>query len=1316
MNLSLCFSCLDAWGFSVARFLLCVLWQSSLVFAATLLISRMLRRRRPSVRHALWVGALLLAPLLPFLTSGAQHAGAPQASFSVLPAYSQPSADFAGFPEAASMQSFDAPSQSESTSPPPRPAIVNPLDYPWALGLLVYLLGATLFLTWFGMGRRQIRRWLRSSLACTDARVLSLFPQAYPVFESVRVPVPVSVGVLHPRILLPQNLAARLTDEELHAVALHEAAHLKRHDPLILTLVSLVRALLFFHPLVWLAARQVSTLAEHCADDAVLDATREPLPYAQMLARLSEELPTRSLSTEMATGLLFTKSAFLARVEAVLSDRTRIRRLSRWALAGTMIGIAASLAVALSLPLGETSKSAPILASTELPSADYQSLIGRHNALVAKLDGAFQHDDAIGQLHREFIKLFDTTIYPQMDAAYEAQIRIVEVYSASPEPPWTDDDEKRIWGELSEPCCSTFGDLFHRIDSLLAAGALDISATDAATARKMYHLLIEHVTPSLSLQNRPVIFFRHRFDGDLRVRERGYGLNRMCATYIIPILSFVPSNLRNDRQELEALVDKLKIVTPPETEPPAPYKPPAVRHYDSQVAKLDTRDRWYWDVRYSLDRLGKRRIGDGSAQMQSPRPEPAPTPRGRVLPFPKDRSIGKVWIIDSTSPVSWKLDWKEFAQAQGDVEIPPGKLVQLQVSEKAGGDLSPLANLRASDIDVLSLYGAAVGDEDLTTVKRFSGLKGLALIYTSATGLGLAHVADLKQLGELELNGSSNLTDDSLSHLSQLASLHFLGLGFTGIGDAGLEHLKPLTHLTDLDLRSCAVTDKGLETLTDLKALEELWLDDTRISDAGLRPLGKLEKLTVLGLSGDAITDAGLSYLIDMKNLENISAFHTRITDAGMIYLQGLPRLRGAFICNIGDEGVAHLSGLPALTHLGIDNATFTAASISSFKKMRALRWVGFSSDSKNEVLLAALRRALPDCEVEYHRQGTLGELRDRLDQMLARVGGAVKTWTAPPNGGSEVTPAPTPQGRVLHFPADRSLGTVLIPDGTRSPSESLKWKVFAEARGDVEVPPGRSVRLAVIGGGADLSPLRNLAFGDLQSVQIGNAPVTDHDVFCIAQIPELPELTFGCWNQGPDGLAHLSKMRSLRTLEFSDITGEGIAALPAVPSLRELKIRRKGPDFTPTQMEGIARQSGLLSLWLTAGLTGDECIARLTRLTSLKQFRYGQPFLGGGKGLEVLTDRTLAALGEISTLESIALYDGNYTSDGLAHLARLPNLRVLEMPNNSGFTDAGLAHIAKMKRLESLYLRGNGLSNRALDELSAALPGCKIRLLDRGY
>ena len=58
---------LDAHGFAVLRILLAVLWQSSILFLAIAAVTWMLRKRRASARHAVWLAALILAPLFPLL-------------------------------------------------------------------------------------------------------------------------------------------------------------------------------------------------------------------------------------------------------------------------------------------------------------------------------------------------------------------------------------------------------------------------------------------------------------------------------------------------------------------------------------------------------------------------------------------------------------------------------------------------------------------------------------------------------------------------------------------------------------------------------------------------------------------------------------------------------------------------------------------------------------------------------------------------------------------------------------------------------------------------------------------------------------------------------------------------------------------------------------------------------------------------------------------------------------------------------------------------------------------------------------------------
>ncbi len=373
---------LDRLGFAAMGFLLSIMWQSSLLFGATALLAWALRRRSVAARHALWAAALFAAPLLPALGWLGSRAGAPRAELPVMPGYEAPALPRPTSPSpvvrpgpraaapvapAPSMPvAPTAPAAEPAPAPTAEPAAPTPArspSYPWAVGLVVYVVGAVAFLSLVALGRLRLRRCLRRGRRVCEPRVVGAFAEAaravglrrtVALVESGRVEAPIALGLLRPHVLLPVGFAAGLSDGELGAMAAHEVAHVRRNDALVLEAVSVLRALLFFHPLVWVAARQVAALAEQAADDAALAAIGEPTRYARMLARLAVALPARALSTELAAGFILSKSAFLRRVEAILSDRRdQIRRLTRWALAGTLVAVLASLALAVALPLGQ---------------------------------------------------------------------------------------------------------------------------------------------------------------------------------------------------------------------------------------------------------------------------------------------------------------------------------------------------------------------------------------------------------------------------------------------------------------------------------------------------------------------------------------------------------------------------------------------------------------------------------------------------------------------------------------------------------------------------------------------------------------------------------------------------------------------------------------------------------------------------------------------------------------------------------------------------------------------------------------------------
>src|SRR5205085_2984594 len=83
--------------------------------------------------------------------------------------------------------------------------------------------------------------------------------------------MPMTWGTLAPKILLPAE-AHLWSPERRRLVLLHELAHVARRDSLSRSAAALVCVLYWFHPGVWLAARQLRLEQEYAADDRVLKA------------------------------------------------------------------------------------------------------------------------------------------------------------------------------------------------------------------------------------------------------------------------------------------------------------------------------------------------------------------------------------------------------------------------------------------------------------------------------------------------------------------------------------------------------------------------------------------------------------------------------------------------------------------------------------------------------------------------------------------------------------------------------------------------------------------------------------------------------------------------------------------------------------------------------------------------------------------------------------------------------------------------------------------------------------------------------------
>jgi beta-lactamase regulating signal transducer with metallopeptidase domain len=110
------------------------------------------------------------------------------------------------------------------------------------------------------------------------------------VLVSARVPAPVLIGWIAPVILLPATAMTGLSSAQVAAVLAHELSHVRRHDYLVNLLQTMVEAVFFFHPAVWLISRRVREDRELCCDDLALGLT-DRVTYATALHTLAQRRP-----------------------------------------------------------------------------------------------------------------------------------------------------------------------------------------------------------------------------------------------------------------------------------------------------------------------------------------------------------------------------------------------------------------------------------------------------------------------------------------------------------------------------------------------------------------------------------------------------------------------------------------------------------------------------------------------------------------------------------------------------------------------------------------------------------------------------------------------------------------------------------------------------------------------------------------------------------------------------------------------------------------------------------------------------------------
>lgn len=191
---------------------------------------------------------------------------------------------------------------------------------------------------------------------------------------------------------------------------------------------------------------------------------------------------------------------------------------------------------------------------------------------------------------------------------------------------------------------------------------------------------------------------------------------------------------------------------------------------------------------------------------------------------------------------------------------------------------------------------------------------------------------------------------------------------------------------------------------------------------------------------------------------------------------------------------------------------------------------------------------------------------------------------------------------------------------------------------------------------------------------------LTDASLHALSSLPRLEELSIPGAPITDAGLAHLKKIRTLRSLELGDAGG-----FNGVPN----QVAIKGP--------GLSHLAELPDLWrfefYSSGMTGEAFrhLGTLRQLTDLK--------LAG----DAITDDDLRFLASLTNLESFEIAAPRIDGSGFQHLRGLTKLQRVCILQSPRFSDAAIPFLAQLPALETVMIYGTRVTASGLEGFRAA-------------
>ncbi len=309
------------------------IWQGLVLAAGVGICLRLVPRTTAAVRFAIWTAVFAVLAVLPLVHFSGVRAGSVTAGH----------------------------------------AAVVRLDVRWSFAIAALWLAVSLVRgVTLAMSAMRLRRiWKRAvPVAGYEAMLAAAGVRGVELCASKDVDRPSVIGFFSPRIMVPEELFAELSDAELEQVVLHEAGHLRRRDDWLNLLQKLGLVLVPLNPVLMWIERRLCLERELACDEDVLRLTKAPKAYATCLANLAEHRLGRPAAA-LSLGAWEKRSELARRVHSILRGGEGMGRTqSRVVMGAVVMGLLGGAAELARCPqLVAFSRAATPVAQAQVPAS-----------------------------------------------------------------------------------------------------------------------------------------------------------------------------------------------------------------------------------------------------------------------------------------------------------------------------------------------------------------------------------------------------------------------------------------------------------------------------------------------------------------------------------------------------------------------------------------------------------------------------------------------------------------------------------------------------------------------------------------------------------------------------------------------------------------------------------------------------------------------------------------------------------------------------------------------------------------------------------